>query len=186
MSELKKRYQEEIVPKLAKELGLKNILAVPRVIKVVINIGLGEGAQDKNIIKTTSQELAVFAGQRPKVARARKSIAGFKLRAGDPIGVMATLRGTRMYDFLEKLLKIVLPRVRDFQGVPLKSFDGRGNYNLGLAEQLVFPEIDYGKVARTRGLEITIVTNAGDDQKAQRLLELLGMPFEKPKTKDQK
>lgn len=179
MSEFKQKYQQKIAPSLAKEFGLKNILSVPKVVKVVINMGLGEGAQDKSVIENASQELAVITGQKPRVARARQSIAGFKLREGDPIGLMVTLRGKRMYDFLEKLFKIVFPRVRDFRGVPLKSFDGQGNYSLGLAEQIVFPEIDYGKVAKSRGLEITVVTNAKDDQKAKKLLELLGMPFEK-------
>jgi large subunit ribosomal protein L5 len=180
---LKEKYLKEIVPQLAKEMGLKNRLAVPKVEKVVVNMGIGEGSRDKGVIEPASQDLAVITGQKPKVARARKAEAGFKLRAGAPIGLVVTLRGKRMYDFLEKLFKIVLPRLRDFQGVSAKSFDGRGNYNLGIGEQTVFPEIDYAKVDKTRGLEITIVTGAADDQKAKRLLELLGMPFEKPKTR---
>lgn len=178
-SNLKKKYQAEIIPKLAKEFGLKNHLAVPKVKKVVINLGIGEGASDKGIIEKVALNLAVLTGQKAKIAKARASIAGFKLREGAPIGLVATLRGERMYDFLEKLFKIVLPRLRDFQGLPIKSFDGRGNYNLGITEYTVFPEIDYSKVDKARGLEITIVTNAGEDQKAKRLLELLGMPFEK-------
>lgn len=184
MPSLKHRYQQEVAPKLAEEFGLKNILAVPRVIKVVVSVSLGEGAQDKSIIERVSQELSLITGQKPRITRARKAVAGFKLRVGDPIGLMTTLRGERMYDFLEKLFKIVLPRVRDFQGVPLRSFDGQGNYNLGLAEQIVFPEIDYGKVAKVRGLEVTFVTDAQDDKQAKKLLELLGMPFEKLKTKN--
>lgn len=176
-SNLKKKYQKEIGPKLAKELGLKNILAVPKVEKVVINLGIGEGAGNKEVVEKAGQNLAIITGQKPKIARARVSIAGFKLRAGDPIGLVVTLRGERMYDFLEKLFKIVLPRLRDFQGLPIKGFDGRGNYNLGIAEYTVFPEIDYSKVDKVRGLQITIITNTDDNQKAKRLLELLGMPF---------
>lgn len=179
MSELKQKYQKEIAPKLTKEFGFKNVLAAPRVAKVVVSIGLGEGAQDKGVIETATQNLAMITGQKAKVTRARQSIAGFKLRAGDPIGVMTTLRNKRMYDFLEKLFKIVLPRVRDFQGLSCRSFDSRGNYSLGLKEQIVFPEIDYGKVVKIRGLEITVVTNAKNDEKAKRLLELMGMPFGK-------
>lgn len=178
-SNLKKKYQQETVPKLAKELGLKNRLAVPKVEKVIINLGIGEGASDKNVIEKASRDLVVITGQAPKVAKARASIAGFKLRADDPIGLVVTLRGERMYDFLEKLFKIVLPRLRDFQGVSVKSLDGRGNYNLGISDYTVFPEVDYSKVEKVRGLQITVVTNADDNQKAKRLLELLGMPFEK-------
>jgi len=185
-SNLKKKYQKEIVPKLAKELGLKNRLAVPKVEKVVINLGIGEGASDKSVIEKTSRDLAVITGQVPKIAKARASIAGFKLRAGDPIGLMVILRGERMYDFLEKLFKVVLPRLRDFQGLPVKSFDGRGNYNLGIVEYIVFPEVDYSKVEKVRGLQITIATNTDDNQKAKRLLELLGMPFEKIKIQKSK
>jgi large subunit ribosomal protein L5 len=179
MTNLKRKYQEEIAPKLAKEFGLKNILAAPHIEKVVVNVGVGEGAQDENLANLLSQDLTAITGQKPKVTRARKAIAGFKLRAGDPIGLVVTLRGERMYTFLEKLFKIVLPRLRDFQGVSLKSFDGRGNYSLGISEFTVFPEFEYGKTTKTKGLEITITTNAGDDQKAKRLLEELGMPFEK-------
>ena len=176
---LKQKYQQKIIPQLAKELGLKNRLAAPKVVKVVVNMGVGEGASEKGSIEKPSQDLAVITGQKPKITKARASVAGFRLRAGAPIGLAATLRSKRMYDFLEKLFKIVLPRLRDFQGLPVGSFDGRGNYSLGISEYTVFPEIDYSKVEKVRGLEITIVTNAGDDQKAKRLLELLGMPFEK-------
>ena len=176
---LKKKYQEKIAPKLAKELGLANVLAAPRMEKIIINVGLSEAMEDKKVLETASNNLAVITGQKPKVTKARQSIAGFKLRAGQPIGLMVTLRGQRMYDFFEKLVTVVLPRLRDFQGVSLKSFDGQGNYSLGILEQIVFPEVDYAKVDKVRGLEITIVTNAQTDEKSKRLLELLGMPFEK-------
>lgn len=179
ITNLKEKYQKEIAPKLAKELGLANVLAVPKMEKIVVNIGLGEASQDKKILEAAKEDMAIVTGQRPKVAVARQSIAGFKLRKGQPIGLMVTLRGQRMYDFFEKLVKIVLPRLRDFQGVSLKSFDGRGNYSLGVPEQIVFPEVDYSKVDKVRGLEITIVTNAKTDEKAKRLLELFGMPFAK-------
>jgi len=176
---LKKKYQEKIAPKLAKELGLTNALAAPRIEKIIINIGLSEAMENKKALESAGNDLAVITGQKPKVTKARQSIAGFKLRAGQPIGLMTTLRGQRMYDFFEKLVTIALPRLRDFQGVSLKSFDGQGNYTLGIPEQIVFPEIDYAKVDKVRGLEITIVTNAKTNEKAKRLLELLGMPFEK-------
>lgn len=176
---LEKKYLTEVRPQLAKELGLKNLLAVPRVEKIIVSMGLGEGAQDKSLIEAASQDLAIITGQKPKIARARVSVAEFKLRKGAPIGLVVSLREKRMYHFLEKLFKIVLPRLRDFQGVSLKSFDGRGNYNLGLTEQTVFPEVDAAKVEKTRGLQITIVTTTDKDKESQRLLELLGMPFEK-------
>lgn len=150
-----------------------------RVEKVVVNIGLGEGAHDKNVIEAALGDLMVITGQKPALRRARVAVAGFKIRKGDPIGLKVTLRGKRMTDFLRKLFTIVLPRLRDFQGVSLKSFDGQGNYSLGISEQIVFPEIDYSKIDKIRGLEITIVTNTGSDEKAQKLLENLGMPFEK-------
>lgn len=178
-SNLREKYQKEIAPKLAKELGLANVLAAPKMEKIVVNVGLGEASQDKKILEAAKEDVAIITGQRPKITVAHQSIAGFKLRKGQPIGLMATLRGQRMYDFFEKLVKIVLPRLRDFQGVSLKSFDGQGNYSLGVPEQIVFPEIDYSKVDKVRGLEVTIVTNAKTDEKAKRLLELLGMPFEK-------
>lgn len=176
---LKVKYQKEIAPQLTKDFGLNNPLAAPKLEKIVINIGLSETLDDKKVLEAASEDLAVITGQKPKITRARQSIAGFKLRKGQPIGLMVTLRGQRMYDFLEKLVKVVLPRLRDFQGVSLESFDGQGNYSLGLPEQIVFPEIDYAKVDKVRGLEITIVTNAQIDEKAKRLLELLGLPFEK-------
>lgn len=172
-------YQEEVVSKLTKELNLPNPLAVPRVIKVVLNIGLKEAASDKKVLENVSLQLASITGQKPKVTRAKRAIAAFKIQAQDPIGLAITLRKKRMYDFLEKLIKIVLPRIRDFRGLSRQSFDGRGNYTLGLVEQIVFPEIDFGKIDKMRGLEITITTNAKNDQAAEKLLEYLGMPFRK-------
>ncbi len=178
---LKEKYQQQIAPKLAQELGLENPLAAPKMEKIIINVGLSEAMEDKKVLETVSNDLATITGQKPKVAKARQSIAGFKLRAGQPVGLMVTLRGQRMYDFFEKLVKVVLPRLRDFQGVSLKSFDGRGNYSLGIPEQIVFPEIDYAKIDKVRSLEVTVVTNTQTDEEAKRLLELLGMPFEKGK-----
>jgi len=174
---LKEKYYREVVPTLQKELGYSNLLAVPRLWKVVVNIGLGEAIQNPKAVDSAVKDLSIITGQRPVVTRAKKSIATFKLRAGMPIGVMVTLRGDRMYYFLDKLFSIALPRMRDFHGLPAKSFDGRGNYSLGLREQLVFPDIDYDKIERIRGLEITIVTTAGTDEEARRLLQLLGLPL---------
>lgn len=179
MIRLKQKYEQKIRPKLASQLRIKNLLAVPRVVKVVVNVGAKEMAKDKGQVEKMAQQLAIITGQNPRLCRAKKSIAGFKLTEGDPIGLKVTLRRQRMYDFLEKLFMAVLPRVSDFHGLNLKSFDSKGNYTFGLAEQIVFPEVDYGKLEKVHGLEITIVTNAGDDKKAQKLLEELGMPFEK-------
>jgi len=179
MNNLEEKYRQEIRPKLTKEFALTNVLAVPSVVKVVLNIGLGQASQDKNLIDKAAEDLKTITGQKPRVNKARLAIDGFKIRKNDPIGLMVTLRGKRMYDFLEKLVKIVLPRLRDFKGVSNSGFDGRGNYNLGLSEQIVFPEIDYAKIDKIRGLQVTIVTNARDNQKAKRLLEELGVPFEK-------
>ena len=179
MTQFEEKYKKEILPQLVKEFELENLLAAPRVKKVVVNIGLKEGVSEKETLASASQTLALITGQKPRVARARQSIAGFKLRAGDPIGLVVTLRGRRMLDFLEKLFKVVFPRLRDFQGVPLKSFDGHGNYTLGIPEQIVFPEVDYAKIDKVRGLEVTITTTTNSDKQAKRLLELLGMPFEK-------
>lgn len=175
---LNQHYQDEVLPKLMSEFGITNKLAVPRISKVVVNIGLKEAVSDKGILEKTSAWLGVIAGQKPKVTRAKVSIANFKVRAGDAVGLTVTLRGKRMYDFLTKLINIVLPRVRDFQGVPTKAFDPKGNYTLGLSEQIVFPEIEYAQIDKVRGLEITLVTNS-NAQIAQRLLELLGVPFQK-------
>ena len=162
-----------------KELGIKNKLAVPKVEKIILGMGLGMATQDKSLIEKASQDLAVITGQKPLVTKARQSIATFKLRQGDPIGVKVTLRRQRMYDFLEKLFQIVIPRLRDFRGLSPKQFDGRGDYTLGLKEQIVFPEVDYAKIDKIRGLEITVVTSTDDNAQAKLLLSKLGMPFEK-------
>ena len=174
---LKERYQREIAPALAKEFDIKNPMAVPKLEKIVINMGLGEAIANSKIVDTAALELASVAGQKPVVTKAKKSIASFKLRAGMPIGSMVTLRGDRMYEFLDRLVSIALPRVRDFRGVSPKSFDGRGNYTLGIREQLIFPEIDFNKVDKTRGMNISIVTTARNDEHARALLKALGMPF---------
>lgn len=174
---LRRLYEEVVVPTMIREFGYKNPMEVPRLEKVVLNIGLGEAVQNPRAVDSAVRDLSLIAGQHPVVIRARKSIAQFRLRAGMPIGVMVTLRGDRMWHFLDKLMNIVLPRQRDFRGVSPRSFDGRGNYSIGLREQLVFPEIDYDKIDRIRGLEVTIVTTAKSDVEARRLLELLGMPF---------
>ncbi len=172
-------YKEKAVPALQKELGITNTMAVPRLTRVVVNMGIKEAAHDKGLLEKMAEQMATITGQKAKVTRAKKSIANFKLREGDVVGLAATLRGRRMDDFVTKLFTIVLPRVRDFHGVPARAFDGRGNYTLGMAEQISFPEIDYSKIDKIRGLEITFVTNAGDDKIARQLLAKLGMPFEK-------
>ena len=177
MTRLKDRYVEEVVPVLRKEFAYANVMAVPRVEKVVVNMGLGEATQNVKLIDAGSDELGRITGQRPAVRRAKKSIAQFKVRKGMPIGVMVTLRGQRMYEFLDRLIPIALPRVRDFRGVSMRGFDGRGNYTLGLKDQLIFPEIDYMKVDKARGLNVSVVTTAKTDQEARRLLQLMGMPF---------
>lgn len=176
---LKEKYTKEIKPKLMAEFGIANVMGVPKVRKVVINIGLGEAAHDKGVLTRTVEQLTAIAGQKPKTTHARVSIANFKVRQGDPVGLTVTIRGARMYDFMTKLFTIVLPRLRDFGGVAAGAFDQAGNYTLGMAEQIVFPEIDYGKIDKVRGLEITFVTQARDAKIAKRLLELLGMPFAK-------
>lgn len=175
------RMKEVVIPTMLQEFGWTNIHQVPAVEKVVINIGLGEGSKDLKLIEAAMEDLAAITGQRPVITRARKSVAAYKIRTGMPIGTMVTLRGGRMYDFLDKLFNIALPRVRDFQGLNANAFDTRGNYTLGIREQLVFPEIDYDKVSRVRGMDITIVTTAQDDVAARRLLELLGLPLRKPR-----
>ncbi|MBI2322241.1 MAG: 50S ribosomal protein L5 [Chloroflexi bacterium] len=178
MGTLRERYEREVVPALRREFGYKNPMEVPRLHKLVVNIGLGEAVQNARALDAAVRDMTAITGQRPVVTRAKKSIAAFKLRAGMPIGVMVTLRGQRMWDFLEKVIAIALPRTRDFRGVPAKSFDGRGNYSLGLREQLVFPEIDYDKVDKVRGLEVSIVTTAGTDDEGRALLRHLGMPLQ--------
>jgi large subunit ribosomal protein L5 len=177
VTRLRERYQQEVVPSLRKEFGYTNVMAVPKLEKIVVNMGLGEGTQNAKIVDTGADELARITGQKPVVTRARKSIAQFKLRKGMPIGAMVTLRGERMYEFLDRLIAIALPRVRDFKGVSPRGFDGRGNYTLGLRDQLLFPEIDYMKVDKARGMNISVVTTAKTDPEARRLLQLMGMPF---------
>jgi large subunit ribosomal protein L5 len=177
MSRLYEKYVKEILPELQKELEIENVMAVPRVEKIILNVGVGEAIQNVKLLDTAKAELGLIAGQLPAVGRAKKSISSFKLRKGQPIACYVTLRKQRMYEFLDRLVNIVLPRVRDFRGVPPGSFDGRGNYTLGLKDQLVFPEIDYTKVERPRGMNITIVTSARTDKEAYALLKKLGMPF---------
>jgi large subunit ribosomal protein L5 len=179
MNIMKERYQKEISPALMKSLGLKNVMEIPRITKVVVNIGLGEAMDNPKALDAAVIDLTTITGQKPVVTKARKSIANFKLREGRAIGTAVTLRGERMWSFLDRLMNIVLPRVRDFRGVSPNSFDGRGNYTLGLREQIIFPEIEYDKVDKVRGLEITIVTSATNDEQAAALLQMLGMPFRK-------
>jgi large subunit ribosomal protein L5 len=177
--ELKERYQEEVAPALMKSLNLDNVMEVPRIEKIVVNIGVGEALDNAKALDAAVADLTIVTGQKPIITKARKSIANFKLREGRAIGVKVTLRGDRMWAFLDRLVNIALPRVRDFRGVSPNSFDGRGNYTLGLREQLVFPEIDYDKIDKLRGLEITIVTSARTDEEGRQLLDMLGMPFRK-------
>jgi large subunit ribosomal protein L5 len=177
MARLKEHYDKEIVPGLVKEFGYANINEVPRIKKIVVNMGLGEAVQDVKVIDKAVSELSLISGQRPVVTKARKSIASFKLREGMPIGCMVTLRGNRMYEFLDRLINAVLPRVRDFRGVSPKGFDGRGNYTLGLGDQSVFPELEYDAIDKMRGMNITVVTTAGTDDEGRSLLSAFGMPF---------
>jgi large subunit ribosomal protein L5 len=174
---LRDKYTKEIKPALLKELGLKNTMAVPRLEKIVLNMGLGEATQNVKVMDPLMTDLGLITGQKPVVTRAKKSIAAFKVREGMPIGAMVTLRGDRMWEFLDRLISIALPRVRDFRGVSQKGFDGRGNYTLGLKDQLLFPEIDYMKVDKARGMNISVVTTAKTDEESRKLLQLLGMPF---------
>ena len=176
---LKQRYREEVAPALIEEFKFANKMQAPRVEKVIINIGLGEALQDAKVLDAASTDIATITGQKPVVTRARKSIANFKIREGNAIGVMVTMRGSQMWEFLDRLLNATLPRIRDFRGVSPKAFDGRGNFSLGVQEQLIFPEIDYDKIDRVRGMQINIVTSARTDEEGTRLLELLGMPFSK-------
>jgi len=174
---LRERYTKEVAPAIAKEFGITNPMAIPRLNKIVINMGLGEAVANAKIVDTAADELRSVSGQKPVTTRAKKSIASFKLRQGMPIGSMVTLRGDRMYEFYDRLVSIALPRVRDFRGVSPKAFDGRGNYTLGVRDQLIFPEIDFNKVDKTRGMNISIVTTARNDEQARALLKALGMPF---------
>ncbi len=176
---LQERYKAEIAETLMKDFQYDNVMQIPKLVKVVINIGLGESIQNAKAIDAAVNDLALISGQKPVVTRAKKSIAAFKLRAGMPIGAMVTLRGQRMYEFVDRLTSAAMPRIRDFRGVSPNAFDGRGNYTLGLREQLIFPEIDYDKIDKTRGLEISFVTTARTDEEGRRLLQLLGMPFAK-------
>jgi large subunit ribosomal protein L5 len=177
MSRLRERYTTEVVPALRKEFGYANVMAIPKIQKVVVNMGLGEATANVKLVDVGAEELGRVTGQKAVVTRAKKSIAQFKVRQGQPIGTMVTLRGERMYEFLDRLISIALPRVRDFRGVSPKGFDGRGNYTLGLKDQLIFPEIDYLKVDKARGMNISVVTTAKSNEEARRLLQLLGMPF---------
>jgi large subunit ribosomal protein L5 len=179
MARLFDTYKESIVPQMVTDFQYKNVMEVPKVTKIVVNIGLGEAVQNARAIEAAVGDLTAIVGQKPVVTRAKKSIAAFKLRAGMPIGAMVTLRGERMYEFLDRLVSVSLPRIRDFRGVSPNSFDGRGNYTLGLRDQIMFPEIDYDKIDKTRGLEVSIVTTARNDEEGRRLLTLMGMPFAK-------
>ncbi|NLY91002.1 MAG: 50S ribosomal protein L5 [Firmicutes bacterium] len=177
MSRLREKYKKEVVPGLQSRFGYKNVMQIPRLEKVVINMGVGEATQDAKVIDAAVKDLTQIAGQKPVVTKAKKSIANFKVRAGASVGCKVTLRGERMYEFLDKLFNLALPRIRDFRGVSPQSFDGRGNYNLGLREQLIFPEINYDAIDKIRGMDVTIVTTAQSDEEAYELLKLLGMPF---------
>lgn len=180
MNRLKQKYIEQVLPALKKELNKPNDLAVPRVLKIVVSVGIGSKEANKaKALESMAEQLKVITGQKPKQTAAKKAIAGFNIRQGDAVGLMVTLRGERMWEFLDKLISIVLPRFKDFQGIPKKAFDGNGNYNLGIAEQIVFPEIEYDTIDRVRGLQVTIVTSTTEKTEATKLLELLGMPFEK-------
>ena len=177
MARLKERYQKEVAPAIAREFGIENPMAVPRLDKIVLNMGMGEAIANAKVLDIAVEELRAIAGQKPVITRAKKSIASFKLRQGMPIGVMVTLRGEQMYEFFDRLVSIALPRVRDFRGVSPKAFDGRGNYTIGVREQLIFPEIDFNKVDKLRGMNISIVTTARDVDQSRSLLKALGMPF---------
>ncbi len=181
MAHLKEFYKKEVVPALTKQFGYDNPMRVPKITKVVLNMGLGEAVADKKVLDAAADNLAAISGQKVVITKARKSIAGFKIREGWPVGAKVTLRGERMYEFLERLVGIAIPRIRDFRGLNPKSFDGRGNYAMGVSEQIIFPEIDYDKIDKLRGMEVTIVTSAKSDDQARALLKLLGMPFSSKK-----
>lgn len=177
MARLKQRYNDELKAKLKEELGLDNVMQIPRITKITINMGVGAASQDKKLLEGAVSDMQLIAGQKPVVTHARKSIAGFKIREGWPIGCKVTLRGDRMYEFLDRLISITIPRIRDFRGFSAKSFDGRGNYSMGIKEQIVFPEIEFDKIDRIRGLDITITTTAGNDDEGRALLRAFGFPF---------
>jgi large subunit ribosomal protein L5 len=178
-SRLRERYQTEIAPALMNDFNYANVMEVPRLVKVVVNIGMGEAVQNAKALDSAAADLAAITGQKPVITRAKKSIANFKIRENMPIGMMVTLRGERMYEFLDRFLSVALPRIRDFQGAPANAFDGRGNYSIGVREQLIFPEIEYDKIDRIRGLQVTIVTTSKTDEEARRFLQLLGVPFQR-------
>jgi large subunit ribosomal protein L5 len=177
MARLKDKYQSQIVPDFIKRFGFRNVMQVPRLYKIVINIGVGDAIQNIKLLDTSTQELALITGQKPMIRRAKKAISNFKLRAGMPIGCKVTLRKNRMYEFMDRLINVAIPRIRDFRGTPSDSFDGRGNYTLGIKEQIIFPEIDYDKVEKVRGMNISIITTAKTDEIGYELLKALGMPF---------
>jgi large subunit ribosomal protein L5 len=179
MARLQEYYKQTVVPELTKKFGYKSVMEVPRITKITLNMGVGEAVGDKKALENAVGDMAKIAGQKPVTTKSRKSIAGFKIREGYPIGCMVTLRGERMYEFLDRFLNVALPRIRDFQGAPANAFDGRGNYSIGVREQLIFPEIDYDKIDRIRGLQVTIVTTAKTDEEARRFLQLLGVPFQR-------
>jgi large subunit ribosomal protein L5 len=179
---LKERYQAEVMQELQRQFGYANVMQVPRVQKITVNIGLGEAKENARAVETATADIATITGQKPVVTKAKKAIANFKIRENMAVGVAVTLRGDRMYEFLDRLLNVALPRIRDFHGVPVKAFDGRGNYSLGLREQLIFPEIEYDKVDRIRGMQVNIQTSARTDEEGRRLLEMMGMPFAKERT----
>ncbi|HLR65906.1 50S ribosomal protein L5 [Virgibacillus alimentarius] len=179
MNQLKQKYQDEITPSLMNKFNYKSVMQVPAIEKIIINMGVGDAVQNSKVLDNAVEELALISGQKPMITRAKKSIAGFRLREGMPIGAKVTLRGERMYEFLQKLISVSLPRVRDFRGISKKAFDGRGNYTLGVKEQLIFPEINYDKVNKVRGMDIVIVTTSNTDEEARELLAQLGMPFQK-------
>jgi large subunit ribosomal protein L5 len=179
MNRLREKFSKEITPALVSKFNYKSVMQVPKIEKIVVNMGIGDAVQNAKSLDVAVEELAIITGQKPIITRAKKSIAGFRLREGMPIGAKVTLRGERMYEFLDKLVSVSLPRVRDFRGISKKSFDGRGNYTLGVREQLIFPEIDYDKVSKVRGMDIVIVTTANTDEEARELLTQIGMPFQK-------
>jgi large subunit ribosomal protein L5 len=179
LTRVEESYKEQVAPAMQREFSYQNTMQVPRLQKIVLNIGLGEARENARALDSASADVATITGQKPVITRSKKSIANFRLREGMPIGVMVTLRGRRMYEFFDRLVNAALPRIRDFRGLPTKAFDGRGNYSLGVREQLIFPEIDYDKVDRIRGMQINICTSAGNDEEGKRLLELMGMPFAK-------